>query len=609
MRRAGFLFLLFWTALAACPSLLRAADVFSELPALVATLQLRNADEAETELAASLQALYAYTPLRTPLRLMLGPVLRNPSLQGLPPGAPVDFFYFQFAGDKPVVWVAAFPILDKLEYRRILIGQASIREEATGSEIATYQEQTPEGSRRFFLDVQPGNIALMASDLDALKQLKGQYERLRRERLLPEARALVELRADVQKFQSLNAAWFDGQFRILRDDLVAEVAPEEQRAEHPLNVLLKEAFERLQRRLEQVSTLHVQAVRRQGGWRLDWEIAARQGSSVEYLFQQAPDTPLALGKHVPAECIAVSHARLWPLLWEEWTEGAGLSLAAGLAGGMNVDVRKAAADLVAPLTAGGILETVSGTVPAEAGYEESGPVLLRMIRWKNPAAALAFAAAAQGALEKGPLLELLEQNGIRLNLAVEPTAAKLGDVPVCRVRLRVQSGALGLGEMGQEQEYHLAQQNDVTLLTTSAGRQDEAARLLQLRILKRTLDSLATTVDKADTGTARAASYGAAWKRCEPEQLGTFCGLALVDPLQLLTSALSAVKPRGVAGDETARRGAEFLKFAGSASPLAWATGTKDGRLLWRMELPEDGLSLLLKACLTHIGIEAAPVK
>ncbi len=587
-------------------------DVFEALPPLVVLIELKDIDHAEDDLSAALTSLYPYSPLRQPLRLILGPVLRNPSLQGLPPSARVTFFLMQSASDKPVVWVAAFPILDKLEYRRILIGQPAIREEATGNDIATFQEHTLEGTVQFFLDVQAGNIALLGNDIDALKLVRANYAHLQKERMLPLPEKQFTLKMDVQKFFQINVAWLSSQFRLLRDDLVAEVAPEEQRAEHPLNVLLRDGFARLQKRLEQIKLLAVTAERRQSQWHLSAMLTPRVGSSMEYIFQQVNDHDLQCGKLLPDDCVSVNESRLWPAMWTEWVEGLGLSLASGLSGGMNVDVRKAASDLVPLLEKADPVETAMGMIAPEAGYEETGPVVLRLVRWRNPAAAEMFAESVLTALDKGPLVELLEQNGIRLNQKLEKETRNLGGFAVHTFSTQIQTGSLGLGDMDKPQRYYVTQAGEITVIATTGLRQDETAELTCLRAIKIVLDRYQGrgSVDAAaDTGQKQPEIkpiFEQAVASVKSDLPGPWCSLSAMNPMQMIQSA-AGVARFGLSSEElAARQLSEFSTFKTEGEPFVWTSCAHGGQMDCRFVVPEKALANLLSACLIHVGRRAA---
>lgn len=431
MRCRGFLFFL----LLLFPVFSLSAGDSGEWRAM-AVVRFGNIDAIDAEeggLASFLRKVRNDGRFTPPVRTLIGPEIRNPTLFGLSYEAWMEAVVFapQRAGAARVLWV--FPVDSRDEYMTHLANQGLAEYEGMDG-VSVIRELDADGnSRVWYMEWLPGNVAVFGANRDAVFSAKKMYAEQGASRgLLAEAGGdFVEpdmmlriIPPNVASWQNaeLGRYWFRGLIDRLRDDLVAAWRPGSARVR-----LLNSLADELVLWPRSLDRVDLSLWLEDDGF--EWRLDAAGDFSVSY-----PPSQFEAIRRLPERTAMAYSIPVSRQLYASLSSFAGRLLLDGAGGAVNTESRRTAQLIDGLLADGRLLQMCSAWVAPPAGRPELGGVRLLITEWEKPEQAERAWAELVAAVEQdSPVLQTLAQLGWKVDIIADSEVEGSAEIVVSSI--------------------------------------------------------------------------------------------------------------------------------------------------------------------------------
>jgi hypothetical protein len=491
-------------------------DPLSIHPDLMASVRVPDLHQWGAKMDALLQSVFPEAPL--PPGTSLGPVarhLRNPGLESIQTGAPLDVLLFDPQRFERSPLVLVFPVEEPRTYLRLLGSRPTITSQ-TGPEGLVHLREEHDTISDFFLTTVHRHIVVFGRDQNAVAAARTIY-RQTEDTLLPHTTADAQAYIDVDRVFGSYSGVVDRAVRRMGSDAAAELSRAHPRLEEPVRRVLRDVLMDLQAITEQIDRIEIslalpgpaQSTRPSAVAEVEIVLHFESGEAAEFLNRSRARRPRLVGL-LPARVLAFDWAALTPATSTEMIAGMTEWLLAALQEPLEPAPRRAVEDLHGAFRNLEPREMIGATLASPGGGPPQRALVLSMGRpgrWPDLLAAMEAAFGADGRLR-----DSLQRNGFDLHVERLPAPADAGPARVGEVRL---STALLGEEAGQRREriaeharvYSLARVDDHLVAASGANTEAVLAEFVDILVDGETpfADSaLGPYLDRHITGRARA---------------------------------------------------------------------------------------------------------
>ncbi len=590
---------------------------------LIAIVRIADLDAFNEKLVGLFRQLNPNSAVTQPARGLLGSYLRNPRLEAVRQNAFFELLVFATPSADESPYVAAFPILDRETYSRVLIKQPRIREQQSDGDISVYREDAAAGTRHFYVSALSGDVVLYSENRHVLEKARQIYQRAPPRGLLQHRAADVSLRLYARQYLNVRNDALRSFFGMAYQDILHDTLGRASDPEHALAKGLLDLFgsqrhagllENLLKQFRLVD-LGILFDSRAIVAQLDAELTADQ--SIRHALSNNPANLPGLAAYLPRECDTYRNLLLWPQQTRPLLEGLSGIVREAFDSTIDEDARKFAFELMRKLMAAGPQEVASGSLLPPSKARELGLLQVKLVRWKAPEKLPELALHFRESLDQsGILRQMLTESGIN-QIRFESSPARIEYLPgsVATVHTavllcRAKGGQTAAPSFfGKPQRYLLALHEDILVTVTSGIPADSPldARVQREEsiVLQQVLRSLAGKSELS----LRTRPYFRISVR-DPLEGELFRTAA--NPLRLLYLAMvdmAATPPpslheRPPLWRDYAEELRTFVEDPGVrderalAQPLTLRAGASEERLTVAMILPRDALADLARASL-----------
>lgn len=389
---------------------------------------ITNIDAPDSELSLFLSRIHREGATIPAVSSVVGPLLKNPYLTGLPDDAWLEGVLIVPVGPGPLSWVWVFPVDHQDDYLASMIRLGLSDTESSGG-MSVLSSIDPEGNiDRSYLDWLPGNIAVFGAERDAVRTACQIYEAEGAAQGLLGSRRGREIAPDVavRFLPPRLAAWQDEEAGVywwrqsvtgLGAELIGFWDPETPRAR--LIAQLADDAASLPMAWPRLDV---------GVWfgedSVDWRIELAGGSG-----RQGPVSDLTAMRRLPAETAEAYALALDRQDLTELLDFCGRLLLGAAGGAVPTGARDAAATFARLLTQAGPRQLAAAWLPLETGDPVLGSTRLLLTEWERPELLDAAWLVLDAALNAdGPVVTALGQLGWKTRLEIDPEAPGAGNL-------------------------------------------------------------------------------------------------------------------------------------------------------------------------------------